>query len=397
MVVLKLKKEVIKMKIFLTGATGFLGGELLMMLSKIPEAEVIHCLVRAHDEIELTSKLQSTFDFHGDFWDKTKIVPILGDLTDEWLSRKLKNNDLLSEVDTVIHSGACTSFLPQRRSLVKLTNILGSIQIADWASQLKKLKTFVYVGTAMIVGCEGCFVGKTIKEDFSPSIFSKHIVEYTFSKMIGESMVRDRIPSKKLLVVRPSAIFGDSRPWNPRSNDIIWAFSTLNAMRLFPVGVYSRCDLIPVDFAVKAIMELLFVNRKHTVYHISAFHSASSTENILRAYADVDCEKPKPQFVDRNAYDDMRRWSRTGNINGLGKYAEYISYWDKFFGGNGNFRIILAGIRKYLDLIDLDQIFDNNRLLRETGIGASEPAHVYLKRMYRHIRDIDVVDGARNP
>ena len=44
-------------KVFLTGATGFLGGELAVALSKLDSVEKITCLVRAKDDCEAVDRL----------------------------------------------------------------------------------------------------------------------------------------------------------------------------------------------------------------------------------------------------------------------------------------------------------------------------------------------------
>ena len=68
------------MNVFITGSTGFLGGELLVDLSKRKEVDKIFCLVRAESNEKAMVRLKKVFDFHGDFLDVNKIIPIAGDL-----------------------------------------------------------------------------------------------------------------------------------------------------------------------------------------------------------------------------------------------------------------------------------------------------------------------------
>jgi len=60
------------MRVFLTGVTGFLGGELLVELSKKPEVSKIYCLVRALNEEKALLRLKRVFDLHGDYFDPKK-------------------------------------------------------------------------------------------------------------------------------------------------------------------------------------------------------------------------------------------------------------------------------------------------------------------------------------
>ncbi len=56
------------MEIFLTGATGFLGGELLVELAKKTEVKKVFCLVRAQNEGDALRRLKKVFDLHDDYF-----------------------------------------------------------------------------------------------------------------------------------------------------------------------------------------------------------------------------------------------------------------------------------------------------------------------------------------
>jgi len=118
-------------KVFLTGATGFLGGELAVALSKLDSVEQINCLVRANDDNEAVDRLERVFALHEDLYDPRKVVAIRGNLTDERLSVQLARHHALKDVNLVIHSGANTSFLSQKYAAVAETNICGTQRIAQ--------------------------------------------------------------------------------------------------------------------------------------------------------------------------------------------------------------------------------------------------------------------------
>ena len=389
------------MKIFLTGATGFLGGELLMLLSKLPGVDKIFCLVRAGNSEEAEARLQKAFDFHNDYWDRSKVFPIIGNLSDDSLSGKLSSMKELRDISVVIHSAANTSFLPQRENMVQKTNIGGAIQVSDWASTLEHLETFVYVGTAMIRGCDPEAHRRVIKEDESPKLQVSHIVRYTYSKLIGEISVRERIPQDKLLVVRPSIIMADSRVWASRSNDILWAMASINALRLCPVDSLAICDLIPVDWAADAIAKLIFCKtRKFTTYHISAGGSSTNLEKLTGVCAELDPYRPEFEFAGEGVLAEIKKWTRkkTSSDDVLQlEYGKYLRYWDDYFEDRNSLRILLTGMDKYFKFINLGQTFDNSRLLDEVDIRKPEPAHIYLRRIWEFVDQINLVDGALNP
>lgn len=383
------------MNVFLTGVTGFLGGELAVLLSKSPEIGRIYCLVREYDGVEPTARLRQVFDFHGDAFDASRIIPVFGDLKDERLRSKLAEDKRLEEVETVIHSAADTSFAPASNESLEKVNVGGTLQILDWARTLPRLETFVYVGTASICGSNlrGCHV----REDQSPHPGAQHLVRYCYTKMQGEIHVASSIPKEKLLIVRPSIIMGDSRDWRPRSYVILWALAAMNAIRLIPTNPQANLDIIPVDYAAQAILELLFAKRHWTTYHISAGKpSATNMEKLLTAVASPPNGHPRVQFVGGDFLQQMKKWpKKLRPPSQLFAYGEYLDYWHTMF--NGNLRIIMAGMEPYFKFIELDQTFDNSRLLADTGLSSPPPPHEYLRQTGKYLSEINLTEGALDP
>lgn len=383
------------MNIFLTGVTGFLGGELAVLLSKSPRIGRIYCLVREYDRVEPTARLRQVFEFHGDPFDEARVIPVFGDLKDENLGAKLAADRRLHEVDTVIHSAADTSFAPGSSRNVFRVNVRGTNQILQWAKALPHLETFAYVGTASICGAD--LKGSHLYEDQSPRKEAKHLVRYSYTKMLGEMHVMRAIPKEKLLIVRPSIIMGDSRDRRPRSYIILWALAALNAIRLIPTNPQSRLDIIPIDYAAQAILELLFAKRRWTAYHISAGEaSATNLPQMLAALAGTPNGHPPVKFVSQELLGQMKKWpKRLRAPSELFGFPEYLDYWHTQF--NGTLRIIMAGLEPYFQFIELDQTFDNTRLLADTGLSAPPPPHEYLRRTGKYLSEINLAEGALDP
>ncbi len=389
------------MQIFLTGATGFLGGELLVELAKRNEVEKIYCLVRAQNDEKALARITKVFDLHGDHFDAKKIIPVIGELTDDNLATSLINNVQLQAVDTVIHSAANTSFTKIYADLVENVNIGGTRQLLLWAQTLKHLDIFTYVGTAAI--CGTTVKNSIVTEEMSPNLAAKHLVKYSYTKMIGELLLKEYLPEDKILVVRPSIVMGDSRIWIPRSNVILWAVATLNHMRLIPGDALSNIDIIPIDYATRSIVKLLFNRqRKYNVYHISSgTASATNPEKITFAIKDSFPEKPEFRFVSKNLLVNMKKWSKNGTSvdehNPLNEHKEYLDYWIDYFGDNSKLRILFYALEPYINFIELGQIFDNTRLLEDTHIGPSIPAHEYITNSAKHFDSINIFEGAIDP
>jgi nucleoside-diphosphate-sugar epimerase len=381
--------------VFLTGVTGFLGGELAVLLSKSPRIERIYCLVREYDGVEPTARLRQVFEFHGDTFDESRIIPVFGDLKNDELASKLSQNKRLEEVDTVIHAAADTSFGPASKESVEKVNVGGTQQILNWAQTLPRLETFLYVGTASICGSnlKSCHV----QEDQSPRTNAKHLVPYCYTKMLGEMHVTSAIPKEKLLIVRPSIIMGDSRDRRPRSYVILWMLAATNAIRLIPANPLANLDIIPVDYAAQAILELLFAKRQWTTYHISAGKaSATTVEKLLGAVEGPPNGRPRVRFVGSELLQQMKKWpKKLRPPSELFAYGEYLDYWHTMF--NGNLRIIMAGMEPYFKFIELDQTFDNSRLLADTGLESPPPPHEYLRTTGKYLSGIDLTAGALDP
>jgi thioester reductase-like protein len=382
-------------RIFLTGATGFLGGELAVALSKLNSVEKIYCLIRAKCDEEALARLKDIFALHGDYYDQYKVCAIRGDLRDDSLPTRLGRMDTLADVNLVIHSAANTSFLQQKYPAIAETNINGTRRILAWASHLKSLETFAYIGTATIVGSSADVIGRTICEDESPNPSATHLVGYTQSKMFAEMAVRAAIPRDKLVVFRPSILLGDSRYLVPRSFDIAWIIVAIRQLRMFFGNLDTACDIISVDYAAKAIESLLMNPRRYTTYHISAGPAATTCREILKG---IDFTAPAVISCPKEHLASIKKWlRREGELPpALRQYSDYLDH-IRFEIGSKNARLLLAGLEAYWQFIDLSQRFDNSRMLADTGIGLPEPAHVYLKRTMAYLHDIDPLEAAVNP
>lgn len=384
------------MNVFLTGATGFVGGELLVTLSRRSEINKIYCFIRAESTNHALSRIEKIFALHNDPYDKEKIIPVLGDLQDEQLTSSLAANRQLNDIDVIIHSAANTSFSRIYNKLVEEVNMNGLEKILLWAKELPGLQTFLYIGTATICGKN--IHNRVVLEKESPNLAAEHLVRYTYTKMQGELLIGKHLPEGKILIARPSIIMGDSRKVLPRSPVILWAVATINRLRLIPANEYAMLDMIPVDFAAEAIVALLFAKRNYSVYHITSGKDGATTAYKLSLSLSAwFTDLPPYQFVNKRMIEQLKRWSK-GQLkpdSELQQYPLYLDYWKEIFPDPSALRILLSGLEPYLGFMDLGQTFDNSRLLQDVpGIKQSVPADIYINNCMEFIANIDILEGA---
>ena len=275
----------------------------------------------------------------------------------------------------------------------------GLEKILLWAKKLPSLETFEYIGTATICGKD--IKNRIVFEDESPNLNATHLVKYTYTKMHGELLIHKHLREDQILIARPSIIMGDSRPVVPRSPVILWAVATVNHLRFVPVNQHAHLDMVPVDYAVDAIIALLFTKRNHKVYHISSGKAAATTSlKITNCLASYFKDMPPFHFVNKSLLNQVKHWSkgRLKDDSELYKFPEYLNYWIHTFEDPSAVRILLAGLDPYLGFTELGQIFDNSRLLADCPtIKQSLPADEYIKNCMPFIEKIDLMEGAINP
>lgn len=152
-------------KIFFIGGTGFVGKVTLsMLLHNFPDIGKVYATVRARDAAESkirfwTSIVTSpTFDplreKYGDGFDdfiKSKVVPVNGDVGNEYLGLDEKDaKKIMRDTDIIINGAGNVTFNPPLESALR-TNVVGSNNIIKMARMMKKPR-LVHVSTCFVAG-----------------------------------------------------------------------------------------------------------------------------------------------------------------------------------------------------------------------------------------------------
>ncbi|MBK8466658.1 MAG: AMP-binding protein [Chloracidobacterium sp.] len=152
-------------KIFFIGGTGFVGKVTLsMLLHNFPDIGKVYATVRARDAAESkirfwTSIVTSpTFDplreKYGDGFEdfiKSKVVPVNGDVGNEYLGLDEKDaQKIMRDTDIIINGAGNVTFNPPLESALR-TNVVGSNNIIKMARMMKKPR-LVHVSTCFVAG-----------------------------------------------------------------------------------------------------------------------------------------------------------------------------------------------------------------------------------------------------
>lgn len=152
-------------KIFFIGGTGFVGKVTLsMLLHNFPDIGKVYATVRARDAAESkirfwTSIVTSpTFDplreKYGDGFEdfiKSKVVPVNGDVGNEYLGLDEKEaKKIMRDTDIIINGAGNVTFNPPLESALR-TNVVGSNNIIKMARMMKKPR-LVHVSTCFVAG-----------------------------------------------------------------------------------------------------------------------------------------------------------------------------------------------------------------------------------------------------
>ncbi len=244
--------------VLLTGATGFLGMELLARLIERADNEVV-CLIRAPSASAASERLASVI---ARLYDEPpeaagRVRAIAGDVSEPDLGLDpLERERLISTVTAVVHCAASISFdnsLEQAR-MVNTAGALRMIELSRAIAAGGRLRRHLHVSTAYVAGrFQGLF--KETDLDLGQGFRNT----YEQSKFDAEKAIPAAAGDLPLLIARPSIIVGDSRSgWTSAFNVIYWpmrAFSRglMDEVAIDPEGV---ADVVPVDYVADGLMAM---------------------------------------------------------------------------------------------------------------------------------------------
>ena len=215
--------------VLLTGATGFLGMEVLVRLLEQDGTEV-RALVRARDDAHARERLDAVLRtlWHDPSAVRDRVRAVPGNLTAPDLGlREQDRRALVRDVDAVLHCAASISFtLPLETA--RAVNVEGTRGVIALARELDGLRQFVHVSTAYVSGLYG---GRFSEDDLDRGQAFRNTYEQT--KWEAEHVVAEASDLAPV-VARPSIVVGESDSgWTPAFNVVYWP------LRAFSRGLFE--------------------------------------------------------------------------------------------------------------------------------------------------------------
>ena len=310
-----------KPPVFLTGATGFLGMEVMARILASGDREVI-ALVRAADDAAAQERLDGIL---AKLWAdpspyRERARAVAGDVTSPGLGMDAGTRSTVAEgAGAVMHCAASISFdlpLDEARQI----NVEGTREIIGFAREAKlagRMDRFIHVSTAYVAGItEGTFRERQLDagQEFRNT--------YEQTKWEAEHIVNDASDLDPV-IARPSIVMGESESgWTPAFNVLYWP------IRAFSRGLFTEVparpealvDVVPVDYVADALVFLLEHSSSSGVVNLVSGREACTVEDLVRMTS-AAFGKERPPVVAPGS-------TGTGSAHADDQAAVYFPYFD---------------------------------------------------------------------
>jgi thioester reductase-like protein len=297
--------------VFLTGATGFVGREILSRFLERDDRRVF-TLVRAENDDAAAGRLPR----------HERLTAVAGDIEQDRLGLSEGMAERMrGEVTTVVHCAASVSFdlsLEESRRV----NVEGTRRVLEFARSCPGLERLSYVSTAYVAGEPGGL----FRED-ELAVGQRFRNPYERSKFEAELMLRTEGADLPLQILRPSIVVGDSGTGRTSSFNVLYgplkAFAR-GAVPAIPARRDSPVDIVPVDYVADRVHELATSGPNGT-FHLVAGRNATTVGRLLEMSSE-ELGRPQPKVLSPSLY---RRWVHPWlrrRYQGLRRMEVYFPY-----------------------------------------------------------------------
>jgi long-chain acyl-CoA synthetase len=356
-------------ELLITGATGFVGMEVLGRYLESSDQRII-APVRAADDDAATVRIRGTlrelFGLRARRYER-RVQAIAADVTQPGLGlHRTRRDEIAGRLEQIIHSAASVSFsLPLEESrAINLEGTRRMLELAEQAHAHGGLKRYAHVSTAYIAGD---FCGRFHEHDHDVAQAFRNAYEQ--SKFEAERLVRSK-PDLPATILRPSIIVGDRRSgWTAAFNVLYWP------LRAFARGLYpavpavptAPVDVVPIDFVADAIYELCQSDAGiGETYHVTAGKHASTVGELVEA-ASRYFKRPPPRVLSPSEFAEYAKGLTGVQRSMLGESAVYFPYFacsTEFDNCHARARLEPAGIDASPLAAYLERLLDYATLTR---------------------------------
>lgn len=299
--------------LLITGSTGALGIELVRALLRECRGQEGRFLIRASSDDDLRRRWQDVLAFASDGYaapeDVPTFRPLRGDITRHDVGLE---GSLLAEVRRnvthIIHAAADTNFLaPLLRS--RAVNVEGTTNVLAFAARCRSLRQIGHISSLFVAGKRSGTVFDTDLEHEAG--FGNN---YEQTKYEAEVFVRNAMCDLPITVYRLALLPGTANyVYQPGAFHTALHFYHSGLLPIIPGFPSSPIDLLPTDYAAKALLTLFFYHyNPGTTYQISNGPTAITLKNFFDLTVRTFSEMTplwragvfqQPEIVDMDTYE----------------------------------------------------------------------------------------------
>ena len=275
--------------VLITGATGFIGMEILARYLERDDRPV-YALVRGRNDAEAELRLRSTLRsfFGSDDAHRSRAIAVAADIEQPGLGLDPQRRDELAErVTDIVHSAASVSFTLSLEDSRQI-NVEGTRRMLEFATLCARgggLRSFSYVSTAYVAGTHA---GQFHEEDLD--VGQRFRNPYEQSKFEAERLVRAYARRLPIQIFRPSIVVGEQTTGWTASFNVL--YSPLKAFErgtlpALPARRSAPVDVVPVDYVADAVYHLARQQPAGgETYHLVAGRRATTVGKLIDLSAD---------------------------------------------------------------------------------------------------------------
>lgn len=323
-------------RILLSGATGLIGGELMLVLAGRGACST--AVVRAGNAVEARARLLDRLQ-KSVFWKPEFANMVSAEVGDIEAPNFGLSTAVIQAADVILHSAANTSFKPDAG--VYPINIKAAENFAGIITALGPSQRGFFVGTAAVT----TEPRGVITEGMA---FAGYANDYIRSKRDAEKLLR--ATGAPFVSLRPGIVLARGINDAKLARNMLWSIPVMAELGEVPLDPLARLDFAPVDFIASAFADMVLKNDlAHDCYHVST-GEASMTFQTLADELALTMPGIKKLVMRGRDFVPVPTFARQ--------------------------RWMFAALQPYLPFLTADAVFSNARLRAEIGSAADAPAPI---------------------